>query len=191
MKERKVLINISNRHLHLSAEDLEILFGEGAELTNIKDLIQPGQFACDEIVELVGPKGSIPGVRVIGPIRKQTQVEVLIADTYKLGIPIVIRDSGDLKDSPGIKIIGSKGEVELSEGTIVAARHFHLHTTEGAEMGFKDQDRVSIKVGGERGVVYENILVRVADNGKHEFHLDVEEANAGLVKNGDFGVIVE
>ncbi|MCL1803350.1 MAG: phosphate propanoyltransferase [Eubacteriaceae bacterium] len=185
-----VLINVSNRHVHLQAEHLEILFGEGSSLTNIKDLIQPGQFAADETVELVGPKRSIPGVRIIGPLRAQTQVEVLAADTFTLGIPIELRDSGDLAGTPGLKIVGPKGEIEISEGAIVAARHLHLHTDEAAELGYKDKDTVVVKVEGPREVVFGNVLVRVGDNYKHEMHIDVEEANCALLSNGAIGKIV-
>jgi putative phosphotransacetylase len=188
---KDIIINSSNRHLHLSAEDLKTLFGEGHELTNIKELIQPGQFAAQETVEISGPKGGIAGVRVIGPLRKQTQVEVLIADTYKLGIPIVIRDSGDLAGSPGIKVKGPQGEIELTEGAIVAARHLHLHTSEAAEFGYKDKDIIRVATDGPRGVTFENVLVRVGDNYKLEMHVDTEEANGALIKNGDVGHILE
>ena len=187
----EVLINISNRHLHLSEDHVEILFGESHKLTNIKDLIQPGQFACDETVEIIGPKGAIAGVRVIGPTRKQTQIEILIADAYKLGVPSVIRDSADLKDTPGIKVKGPCGEIEIEEGVIVAARHLHLHSDEAAELGYKDKDIIKVKVDGARGIVFENVLVRVSDSYKLEMHIDVEEANAALVKNGQLGQIIE
>ena len=188
---RQILINISNRHLHLSADHVEILFGKSHELQNIKDLIQPGQFACDETVEIAGPKGSVKGVRVIGPERKQTQVEILVADAYKLGVPAVIRDSGDLKDTPGIKIIGPCGEVDIEEGVIAAARHLHLHTDEAAEMGYKDKDIIRVRTDGPRGIIFENVLVRVSDTYKLEMHVDVEEANAALIKNGQLGEITE
>jgi len=187
----EVLINISNRHVHLQEDHLIALFGEGHPLTNIKDLIQPGQFAADESVDLVGPKGTISKVRIIGPLRKQTQVEILIADSFKLGVPIVLRDSGDLVGSPGIKIVGPKGEVEITEGVIVAARHWHLHTTEAEALGYKDKDIVRVKVDGERAVIFENVLVRAGENYKQEMHIDVEEGNAAQLKNGTIGHIVE
>lgn len=186
-----VLINISNRHIHLDEADLKTLFGDSHSLTKIKDLIQPGQFAAEETVDLVGSKGGIKGVRIIGPLRRQSQVEILVADSFKLGVPVALRDSGDLAGTPGIRLVGPKGELELKEGCIVAARHLHLHTSEAKELGYKDKDIISVAVDGERGVIFENVLVRVGDSYKHEMHIDVEEANAAQLKNGALGRIVD
>lgn len=187
----KLPIALSNRHIHLSQKDLDILFGEGYELTKIKDLSQPGQYACDEKVDVVGPKGTIKGVRILGPVRSKTQFEISIADAFTLRVDAVLRNSGDISGTPGAKIIGPKGEVEISEGIIVAARHIHMHTSDAVEYGVVDKDVVSIKVGGERGLVFDNVLVRVADNYALEMHVDIEEGNAAGVKNGDLVELIK
>jgi len=183
--EMKVLLGVSNRHVHLNREDMDILFGPGSELTNIRDLVQPGQYACAELVTLVGPKGSLEKVRVLGPLRKQTQAEVSVTDTYKLGVPAVVRDSGLLGDTPGVVIVGPRGAVIKQEGVIVASRHLHLATAEAEQFGVKDGDRVSIVVQeGERPVTFGNVLVRVSDQYSGETHLDLDEANAAFLKSG-------
>ncbi len=133
----KLPIALSNRHIHLSQEDLNILFGHGYQLTKTKDLSQPGQYASEERVDIIGPKGgALKGVRVLGPIRSRTQVEISISDAFKLGgVKPVVRNSGDVEGSPGAKIVGPKGEIELKEGVIVAARHIHMHTSDGERYG--------------------------------------------------------
>jgi putative phosphotransacetylase len=180
----KLPIALSNRHVHLSQEHIEILFGGGYQLTILKELSQPGQFACEEKVDIVGPKGELRGVRVLGPDRRETQVEILLADRFETGINAPIRDSGDIKDTPGAKLIGPAGEVELKDGVIVAARHIHMHPEDALEFGVKDKDRVRVKVTGERGLVFENVLVRVRPDYSLEMHVDIEEGNAAGVKNG-------
>ena len=189
--ENKLRIALSNKHIHLGQEDLNILFGDGYELTAIKDLSQPGQYACDEKVDIVGPKGTLKGVRVLGPVRGRTQIEVSISDAFKLGVEPIIRNSGDVNDTPGAKIVGPKGEVELEDGVIVAARHIHMHTTDGEKFGVKDKDIVKIKTEGMRSVVFENVLIRVADNFAVEMHVDIEEGNAAGVKNGDMVELIK
>ncbi len=179
-------VGLSNKHVHLSKEHIDILFGEGYKLTPIKDLSQPGQFACDEKVDLVGPKRTIKGVRILGPARGESQVEISLSDGFTLGLKDVpIRDSGKLEETPGIKLIGPKGEVELERGVIVAARHLHMHTSEGAKFGLKDKDIVKVKVGGQRALIFENVLARVGDNYALDMHVDVEEGNAAGLANGD------
>lgn len=180
-----VPLGISNRHIHLCKSDLETLFGKGYELTKVKDLKQPGEFAAKEKVIIVGPKSSIEGVRVLGPLRKSTQIEVSLTDSYKLGIKPPVRDSGDLDGSPGITIVGPQGTVILKEGVIIAARHIHLHTSEAEEFGVKNGQRVQVEVEGERAVVFKNVLLRVSPNYAKEIHLDTDEANGALLKNGD------
>lgn len=189
--KKELPIALSNRHIHLSQEHLDILFGEGYELTKIKDLSQPGQYACDEKVDVEGPKGTIKGVRILGPVRPETQFELSISDAFKLGVKPMIRNSGDIKDTPGAKLIGPKGEVEIKEGIIVASRHIHMHTTDGEDFGVADKDTVSIKVNGERGLVFNNVLVRVSDKYALEMHVDVEEGNAAGVKNGDLVELIK
>lgn len=184
-------IALSNKHIHLSQEDLDVLFGEGYELSKVKDLSQPGQYACDEKVDVVGSKRTISGVRVLGPVRKDTQLELSVSDAITLGIKPIVRNSGDTENTPGAKLVGPKGEVELDKGLIVAARHIHMHTTDAGDFGVKDNDIVSIRVPGSRGLVFENVLVRVADSFALEMHVDVEEGNAGGIKNNDMVELIK
>lgn len=179
-----VPVGVSGRHIHLSQHDLETLFGKGYELTKVKDLSQPGQFAAKECVTLAGPKGVIQKVRVLGPVRSQTQVEVLAGDTFKLGVPLEIRLSGHLEGTPGITVIGPKGTVVLPEGVMVAARHIHMSPSQAAERGFHDGQVVSLKICGERGGMLDNVIVRVTETGNLDCHIDTEEANAFHLKTG-------
>lgn len=182
----KVTVGLSNKHVHLCKEHIDILFGQDHELTPIKSLSQPGQFACDEKVDLVGPKRTIKGVRILGPARKETQVEISLADGFTLGIDnLPIRDSGKTEGTPGIKLVGPKGEVELTRGVIAASRHIHMHTSDAEKYGLKDKDLVSVRVGGPRGLIFDNVLIRVNDQYALDMHLDVEEGNAAGLKNGD------
>ncbi len=181
----KLPIALSNRHLHLSKEDIETLFGTGYELVKMKDLSQPGQFAAEEKVDIVGPKGTLKGVRVLGPARAKTQIEVSLTDSFILGVNPPVRDSGDIANSPGVKIIGPKGEVELQEGVIAASRHIHMHTSDAEKFGVVDKQRVRVRTTGDRGVVFENVLVRVHPTYALEMHVDVDEGNAASVKNGE------
>ena len=180
----KLPIALSNRHIHLSQKDLEILFGEGYNLTKFKDLSQPGQYACDEKVDVVGSRGVLEGVRILGPVRPNTQFEISISDGFTLGVEAMIRNSGDIKSTPGIKLVGPAGEVEIEEGVIVAARHIHMHSKDAEEFGVVDNDIVSIKTEGQRSVIFNNVLVRVSDEFALEMHIDIEEGNASGVKNG-------
>lgn len=179
-------IGISNRHVHLSYEDINRLFGEGFQLTVMKELLQPGQFASEQKVTLVGPKGVIEDVRVLGPARDKTQAEISVSDCFKLGIKSPIRDSGDLKGSSGLTLIGPKGSVTLDEGAIIAARHIHMHSTDAKKFGVKDKDRICVKVSGPRSLVFQEVLVRVSNNYQLEMHVDMDEANAASLKNKDF-----
>jgi putative phosphotransacetylase len=148
----EVPINLSNRHIHLSEKDLEKLFGKGYTLTSIKELSQPGQFACEECVDIEGPKGTMKNIRILGPTRPDTQVELLLSDTYKLGISPVIKESGDISGSPGLKITGPQGSINVKEGAIVAARHIHIGKQDALEYGLKDKDVVSVEVPGMRAL---------------------------------------
>ena len=187
----KLPIALSNRHLHLSQEHIEILFGRGYELTPSKDLSQPGQYACEEKVDLVGPKGTLKGVRVLGPARKQTQVEVSLADARALGVKAPVRDSGDIDNSPGAKLVGPAGEVELEKGIIVASRHIHMNMEDAEKFGVKDKDIVDVETGGERAVVFKNVLVRANPSYALEMHVDLEEGNAAGVANGDLVELIK
>lgn len=179
------IVETSARHIHLTSADIEKLFGEGAQLHNKKDLSQPGQFACKEVMTLVGPGGAIERVRLLGPARKQTQVEVSVADCFKLGIQAPLRDSGDLAGSAPITIVGPKGTVSISEGCIIAVKHIHMHTADAARLGLKDKDRVNVQVCGERKLVFQEVLCRVSDKFRLEMHVDMDEANAACLSNGD------
>ena len=169
---------ISNRHLHLSQADLDQLFGAGYQMNKIKDLSQPGQFACKETVTICGPKGAIEGVRILGPVRPKTQVEILAGDCFKLGTVAPSRLSGDLLGSPGITIVGPKGSVQTTEGLIVAQRHIHMTLLDAQRIGVCDGQNVSIQIEGPRGGIYSNVAVRANDASALECHIDTEEANA-------------
>ena len=178
-------VGISNRHLHLSKKDLESLFGNGYELTVMKDLCQPGQYAAQETVTLVGPKGELEKVRVLGPVRSATQVEVSMTDSFKLGIKAPVRESGDLKTAPSLRIRGPQGEVEVPETAILAWRHIHMHTSEAEQLGVKDREMVNVHIPGDRSMTLHNVIVRVRPDFALEFHVDTDEANACGLKNGD------
>ncbi|MEZ0575138.1 phosphate propanoyltransferase [Halodesulfovibrio aestuarii] len=171
-------VGISNRHIHISQDDLNALFGEGYQLTPLKELSQPGQFACKEVVTICGPKGAIEKIRVLGPVRSKTQVEILAGDSFKLGVKAAARMSGDLQGTPGITIIGPKGSVQIKEGLIVAQRHIHMHPVNAEQYGVRDGQLVSIKLDGVRGGIFHNVAIRVSKDSALEFHLDTEEANA-------------
>ena len=173
-----ISIGISNRHLHLCQADLETLFGAGYELTPMKDLNQPGQYACKETVTLAGPKGSIEKVRVLGPARSASQIELLAGDNFTLGIHAPLRISGDTAGSAPVTVIGPKGSIYLKEGAIVAQRHIHMTPADAAKHGVKDGDVVSAEILGERGGVLGNVIIRSNDKSATECHLDTEEANA-------------
>lgn len=169
---------ISNRHVHLSQADLDTLFGSGYQLTHIKDLSQPGQFACKETVTICGPKGAIEKVRVLGPVRSKSQIEILAGDGFKLGVKAPAKLSGDLAGTPGITIVGPKGTVQTAEGLIVAQRHIHMTPQDAANHGVHDGQIVKIQIDGPRGGIYGNVVIRATDTSALECHLDTEEANA-------------
>lgn len=173
-----VPVGVSNRHAHLSQNDVDRLFGIGYQLTSIKELSQPGQFACKETVTVCGPKGVIEKIRIIGPVRKETQVEILAGDSFKLGIKTNLRLSGDLKGTNPITIIGTNGSVEIPEGVIVAKRHIHMASHHAEKFDVYDGEVVSVKVDGDRGGLYGNVVVRVIKDSTLELHVDTEEANA-------------
>lgn len=174
----EIPVGVSNRHIHLSQEDLNKLFGEGYEMTKLKDLLQPAQFACKETVTIVGPKGPIEKVRILGPVRSKTQVEILKGDCYKLGIGTDARLSGDLQGTPGITIVGPKGSVQTKEGLIIAQRHIHMTPTDAEHFGVYDGQIVSIGIDGSRGGILNNVAIRANDASSLECHIDTEEANA-------------
>lgn len=187
----KIPVGLSNRHLHLSQKDLETLFGKEAKLTNLRNLSQPGQFAANETVTLVGSKGRIEGVRILGPVREATQVEVSRTDSYILGIKPPVRISGDIKGTSGVKIIGPRGEIDLREGAIVALRHIHMSGDEARGFGVKDSDIVKVKVPGERALIFDNVIIRSGPTHRLDFHIDIDEANAAGLSQGDFVEIIK
>lgn len=191
MLETKVPIGISARHVHVSQADLDILYGEGYQLTNKKDLLQQGQFASNELVDVITEKGSFPNVRILGPVRKETQVEISLSDAMKLKLSVPVRDSGDLKGSPGITLVGPKGKVELKEGVIAAGRHIHMSLTDAEAFGVKDKDIVKVRCGGERGLVFENVLIRVHETFRLEMHIDTDEANSAMCQNSAFVEVIK
>lgn len=174
----EIPVGVSNRHVHLSKTDLNTLFGESYQMTKVKDLSQPGQYACKETVTVCGPKGALEKVRILGPIRSKTQVEVLAGDSFKLGVVSPARLSGDLYGTPGITIVGPKGSVRITEGLMVAQRHIHMTPKDAQCFGVHDGQIVSIQVNGLRGGIYSNVAIRANDSSALECHIDTEEANA-------------
>ena len=177
----KILVETSVKHVHVSQEDLEKLFGKGYELTPRKSLSQPGQFACEERVIIEGPKGQLKGLSILGPVRSATQVELAITDCRAVGISAPIRESGDIEGTPGCKIIGPAGEVEIDKGVIVAKRHIHMTPEDAAAFGVTDKEVVSVKIDSpERSTIYGDTVVRVSPRFSLAMHLDTDEGNAEL-----------
>jgi putative phosphotransacetylase len=189
---KKFIVETSARHVHVTQEHLEVLFGKGAKLTHKKDLSQPGQFACEERVTIVGPKKEMPGVSILGPVRSATQVELSATDARSIGIAAPIRESGDVKGSGACKIVGPAGELEISEGVIVAKRHIHLTPEAAAEMNVKDKDVVWVKLDTEgRKAVLGDVVVRVSASYAPAMHIDTDESNAVSAFSGLEGEIIE
>ncbi|MDP4153089.1 MAG: phosphate propanoyltransferase [Bacillota bacterium] len=188
--ENKILVEISARHVHLSERDLETLFGAGHKLTPKKYLSQPGQFASEEKVTVVGQKGELK-FSVLGPVRSKTQVEVSLTEARNLGITVPVRESGDLAGSTGIKLVGPAGSIEISEGVIAAKRHIHLTPADAEKFGLKDKEEVCVKVDSERGVVFCNTVVRVSPSYAAAMHIDTDEANSAGLTGSINGEIVK
>ncbi len=190
--EKKILVETSARHVHLTEADMETLLGKGNTLTVKKMLSQPGQFASNERISVVGPKGTIANVLILGPTRPATQVEVSLTDARALGVKAPIRESGDVAGSAGIKLVGPAGEVEISEGVIVAKRHIHLDPATAEELGVSDKQIVSAKVcTGERSLTFGEVVVRVSDKFAPAVHLDTDEANAAGCAGEVFAEIIK
>ena len=188
-----ILVETSARHVHVTEEQIEILFGKGAKLTNKKDLSQPGQFACNERVEVVGPKKSIANISILGPARAAAQVEVSATDARTLGIDAPIRESGDIEGTPGCKLIGPCGEVELDKGVIVAKRHAHLDPATAEKFGVADKQIISIKVdsGKGRALVFGDVVCRVSPKFAPAVHIDTDESNAACAFGTVYGEIIK
>lgn len=190
-KENKWLVpvGVSNRHVHLSQKDIDALFGQDYQLTVAKALAQHGQFAARETVNVVGSKGVLERVRVVGPPRDETQVELSRTDAVKIGIDAPIRDSGDLSHTPGVVLIGPKGPVITDRGCIIPRAHIHMSVQRARELDLADKDKVSVLIKGTKVVCYHDILVRTTQSGETEFHIDTDEANAAFVDTGDLAMI--
>ena len=189
----EIPVGISNRHIHLSREHLDVLFGAGYELTPIKDLSQPGQYACKELLTIVGPSmRPIENVRVLGPLRKQSQVEISLTDSFVLKVKPPVRESGSLAGSAPVTIIGPKGVVTLKEGCIIANRHIHMSPADGARFGVKDGDYINVDVSsGTKHTLWYDVQVRVSDKFALEMHVDTDDANAVGIKNGSVVTMVK
>ena len=188
----KILIETSARHVHVTQEALEALFGKGAQLTKKKDLSQPGQFACEERVTIVGPKKELANVSILGPVRPATQVELSATDARSIGITIAIRESGDIAGTPGCKIIGPAGEIEISEGVIVAKRHIHMIPETAEKLGLKNKDIVWVKAETNgRTAILGDVVVRVSDKFADAMHIDTDESNAISASANLMGEIIK
>ncbi len=189
--KKLVLVETSARHVHVSAEDLATLFGEGYELTKKKDLSQPGQFACEERVQVIGPKGSFPAVSILGPTRPATQVELSASDARSIGVAAPCRESGDTASSGACKLVGPKGEVELNEGVIVAKRHIHCTPEDAEAYGLVDKQVVSVKIESEgRTLTFGDVICRVNPAYALAMHIDTDESNAAFATPGLEGEII-
>lgn len=189
---KQVLVETSARHLHVTQEVLETLFGAGYELTKKKDLSQPGQFACEERVQVIGAKGSFPKVSILGPVRPETQVELSASDARSIGIDAPCRESGDIAGSGACKLVGPAGEVELTEGVIVAKRHIHATPEDAEKLGVTDKQIVNVKVESDgRTLVFGDVIVRVSPKYALAMHIDTDESNAAFAKPGMMGEIVD
>ncbi|MBQ1202328.1 MAG: phosphate propanoyltransferase [Loktanella sp.] len=188
----EVLVETSARHVHVSQQDLDTLFGKGYTLTKKKDLSQPGQFACAERVDIVGPKKTLAGVSILGPVRPDTQVELSLTDARSIGVAAPVRESGDIAGSGACKIVGPCGEVEIAAGVIAAKRHIHMTTADAARMGLVDKQVVSVKMPSDgRAVVFGDVVVRVSDSYALAMHIDTDESNAAGAAPGTMGEIIK
>lgn len=188
----KIPIETSARHIHLSKEDFSVLFGEETDMHYVKELSQPGQYLCEERVTVVGGRDSFSNMAILGPYRKDTQVELSLTDTRKLGIPGIIRQSGDIEDTPGCRLIGPKGELEIKKGVIVAKRHIHMTPDDALTLRLRDNDEVFVLTKSYgRALIYADVVVRVNRNFRLAMHVDTDEANAFSSDAEPYGVIVK
>ena len=187
----EVKIGVSNRHVHLKQEHLEILFGKNYELEIKNMLVQPGQFASTSTLTIKTEKSEIQNVRVLGPVRNYTQVEISKTDAFKLGLNPPIRDSGDLEGSAPIELIGPNGSIKLEEGCIIANRHIHITPKQVEELGLTGVEKVSVELKGEKGGIINNVYLKIDENFALEMHIDTDDANAHLIKTGDIGRVIE
>jgi|LSQX01.2.fsa_nt_gb putative phosphotransacetylase len=191
MDKLKVIIEGSARHVHVSKEDLERLFGEGAQLHNKRELSQPNQYLTEERVRIEGPRGCIDRVSILGPERNQTQVEVSFTDARTLGLTPPVRESGDLKGSDPIRITGPAGSIDLEEGCIVAKRHIHITPQDAEKYGLEDREVVQVRVEGERALTFDEVVVRVSDKFQTRMHIDFDEMNAAQICPNQEGTVIK
>ncbi len=190
--KKEVLVETSARHVHVTQADLETLFGAGYELTHKKDLSQPGQFACEERIQVIGPKGSFPKVSILGPVRPETQVELSASDARSIGVAAPCRESGDVAGSGACKLVGPAGEIELKEGVIVAKRHIHATPEDAEKYGIKDKQIVNVKIESDgRSLVFGDVVVRVSPKYALAMHIDTDESNAAFAAPGMMGEILD
>lgn len=191
--KNQVLVEISARHVHVSQEDLEALFGKGYELTVKKELSQPGQFACNERIRVIGTKGEFPAVSILGPCRKETQVELSLTDARSIGVTAPVRESGDIEGSGVCRLVGPAGEVELTKGVIAAKRHIHATTADAEEMGLTNGEIVSVEIptSNGRNLTFGDVVVRVSDSYALAMHIDTDEANAAGMAPNTMGTIIK
>ncbi len=188
---KEVLVEVSARHVHVSQEALETLFGKGFELSFKKALSQPGQFATNERVQVIGEKGSFPAVSILGPVRPETQVELSATDARSIGVKAPVRESGDLEGSGGCRIVGPAGEIVIDKGVIVAKRHIHMTPADAAEFGVEDKQIVSVKIDSpERSLIFGDVVVRVSEKYALAMHIDTDESNAVLAPAGTMGEVI-
>ncbi len=187
---KKIPVEVSNRHIHLSRKDIDALFGEDYQLKIARELSQPGQFAAEERVHLMNGDKRIENVRVLGPERGETQVELTKTDAMHLGIDVPLRDSGDIEETPGICVEGSKGNVSLNKGVIIAKKHLHASEEEAKELGIKDRDIINVKITGGNPLIFENILVRVHPNYRLAVHIDRDDGDSANISRVNFGEII-
>ena len=190
ISRKKILTEVSIRHVHLAEKDFKKLFGDNYKLHPLKDLSQPGQFAAKETVDLINKGREIKNVRILGPLRKETQVELALTDAYHLKINPPLRMSGDLEGTPGIKIRGPKGTITLKKGVIIAKRHLHISIEQAKKLKLKNGQKIKIKIPGERNLTFGEIIVRVSDKYDLAFHIDSDEGNAAGINGKTYGEIV-
>ncbi len=188
--KKNILVEVSNRHIHISKDNLNILFGKDYELEKEKELSQPGEFASTARVTLKNGNNSIENVRVLGPLREKTQVEISRTDARRLKIDAPLRNSGDIENTPGVTIVGPESELKLDEGVIVAKRHIHMLDEDAKELGLEDNEFISIKISGERSVTFNKVLVRANKNFKTAVHIDMDDGNAAGIDKNCFGELV-
>jgi acetate kinase len=188
-KRQPFLVEVSAHHIHLTQEHVEALFGKGHRLTKHADLSQPGQYACKEQLDIVGPKGRIERVRILGPTRKYTQIEIAMTEQFKLGVHSPIRESGDIADTPGCTLESPRGSIKVDRGVICAWRHIHMTPEDALRYGVRDKSVVRVRIEGDRELIFGDVLIRVDPNFKLAMHIDTDEANAANVKSGAQGYI--